>query len=331
MSQDINFVEIWNETLVGKERPIVLRDYIYASELGQDFSKRWCSMKGLPMSNPFDARTKRKFWAGNIFEDIIVDIFVNAGIFEKSQEDAKVEFYPAGDKYLAIHGRPDAMTKEVKDWDKLIKETEEGEDDKAGVKALTLKLLEYLKKSFPQGLPKALFEIKTVHSDTFWRYLDTLKTGYAHHRQQLGSYLQHFGFEKGYLVYLSKDDLAIEQATVVLKDVEQDIIEDVKTMTALLAEDTMPPAPALIKYDDVKKKYSINWDITNSTYRDFQLNTTLEQGEEATKYANLAVRRLNDELKKTTIVPRERVEEIVYKKSRYPIPTNKDGAEIKVV
>jgi len=329
--QDINFVDIWNETLVGKERPIVPRDYCYASELGQDPCKRWCSMKGLPMSNPFDARTKRKFWAGNIFEDIIVDIFVNAGIFEKSQEDAKVEFYPAGEKYLRVHGRPDAMTIEVKDWDPLIVKAEENTDIDDSVREMTVRLLKHFKKNFPQGLPKAIFEIKTVHSDTFWRYLDTLKVGYAHHRMQVGSYMKHFGFEKGYIIYLSKDDLAIEQAVVLMKDVEQDIIDDVVTMTALMAEDTMPKVPALIKYDDVKRRYSINWDITNSTYRDFQLNTTLEQGEEAVKYADLAVRRLNAELKKTTIIPRETVENIVYKKSRYPLPLNKDGAEIKIL
>jgi len=331
MAQEINFVDIWNEAMVGKERPIVERNYIYASELGQDFSKRWCSMKGLTPTNPFDARTKRKFMAGEIFEDIIVDVFVKAGIFEKSQEDAKVEFFPAGETYLGVHGRPDAMTLEVKDWDALIKHAETSEDIEDGLRETTLNLLKYLKKSFPEGMPKAIFEIKTVHSDTFWKYLDQLKRGYHHHRMQLGAYLKHFGIDRGYIIYVSKDDLAIEQATVLLSEINQDIVDDVITMSGLLVKDVMPPAPPLIKWDDVKQKYAENWDITRSTYRDYQLNTTLEQGEAACKFAELATRRLNDALKETALLPREEVEQIVYKRSRYPIPTNKDGEQVRIV
>jgi hypothetical protein len=288
-------------------------------------------MKGLPQTNPFDARTKRKFWAGEIFEQIIVDIFVAAGIFEKSQEEAKAEFYPAGKKYLAVHGKPDTMTREVKDWDELIKIAKTSDTIEDKLRDLTLQLLEYLKKNFPQGLPKAIFEIKSVHSDTFWKYIDQLKRGYKHHRMQLGSYLDFHKIDPGYIIYVSKDDLAIEQATVKLDDVKQDIIDDVILMTGLLAKDEMPPAPPLIKFDDVKQKYTENWDITLSTYRDYQLNTTFEQGEDAVKFASLAVRRLNDELKDTALIPREQVEVIVYKKSRYPIPTNKDGKQVKIV
>lgn len=63
-----------------------------------------------------------------------------------------------------------------------------------------------------------VYEIKTINSRAFWHLKREGKTGYDHHKMQLWMYLYMTGIEEGHLIYISKDDLCIDEYPVFLEN-----------------------------------------------------------------------------------------------------------------
>ena len=67
--QNWGFAEIWNASLLEKnDRELTARDKLWASELGKAPIDLWLKMRAIKPTNPPNARSLRKFEAGNVFE-----------------------------------------------------------------------------------------------------------------------------------------------------------------------------------------------------------------------------------------------------------------------
>lgn len=98
---------------------------------------------------------------------------------------------------------------------------------------------------------KEVIEIKTQHSKAF-TYGDHPK---EHHKKQLGLYLKALEIEKGSVLYLSKDDLRIEEYPVYLND--KKLMKSIDNEIDLLNEAWEKKDPSILPLPDEnwKKKY----------------------------------------------------------------------------
>src|SRR5258708_20285530 len=93
----------WNASLIDtEERELKVRDNLWASELGKAPIDVWLKMHGTKPTNPPNARSLRKFEAGNVFEWIVSLILKRAGILRESQKWSSFQ-YPG---LLKVTGKP---------------------------------------------------------------------------------------------------------------------------------------------------------------------------------------------------------------------------------
>lgn len=84
---------VWNAGMEkADERTYEPRDYMWASELGKLQTDTFLKMKGVVPTNPPNARSLRKFEAGNLWEWIVKIILMRAGILISTQERVKVAY-----------------------------------------------------------------------------------------------------------------------------------------------------------------------------------------------------------------------------------------------
>jgi len=242
--------QIWNDVLIGMERPRKPRDYIYSSEIGKSYWDRYQKMMGVEYTNPYDDRVLRKFSAGNFFEDLIGIVLKKIGILV--EEQTKIEI-PATKDMLRVSGRMDFLAGGVTNWNDARKRVKESEFPTA-VEGIAMNLIDYFEKKYPKGLEKKLLEIKSVNSQVFWAKKDYLEEAYPHHVFQLYSYMRQLGYKEGTIVYISKDDLTIKEIEVkATPELEKKFLEDIKTMSGYYISKTEPPLPQRVVYDARKK------------------------------------------------------------------------------
>lgn len=276
---------LWND-LITEDRPAPARDYIRASEIGKPFLDRYLAMKGVPYSNPFQARVKRIFDSGLIFEEAVERVFRLLGVLIDSQTEVVLE----KPNMLKVIGHYDQRVGGVIDVEKAKKAIAQ-ENTSEWVKNRASKLLEKLSAENPDGFQTMITEIKTVNSMAFWAHKNInpetgMFKGYDHHKLQLLTYLMATGEEHGRILYISKDDLTLMELGVMRWN--EALIErwerDVSTMTRYYKENIEPPKEDDIVYDEHKKLWTYNWMIERSNY--FTHITgfeTVEQWQEAHK------------------------------------------------
>src|SRR4051812_46841359 len=87
------FASVWNQSLeVRADRPLVVRDYVWASEIGGSMLDRYLKMNAVPMSNAPNNRSLRKFQAGDIWEWICALVLKRAGILIETQKKLSYQY-----------------------------------------------------------------------------------------------------------------------------------------------------------------------------------------------------------------------------------------------
>jgi len=95
---------------------------------------------------------------------------------------------------------------------------------------------------------KKVYEVKSKHSRSFW-YMKKRGKPQRQHEYQLWTYLYLLGIDRGSLIYLSKDDLAILEYPVLLAD--EKLKGEVMTEIKLLNEAWKKKDPSLLPlYED---------------------------------------------------------------------------------
>ena len=114
-----SFVDIWNKSIETRDqRTIYPREKIWAGEIGGSMVDRYLKMKGVSPTNPPNARSLRKFEAGNIWEAIMGYILKRAGIYIDSQEWVSYQ-YPG---LFPVTGKLDYIAGGLPDYDKAAKQ-----------------------------------------------------------------------------------------------------------------------------------------------------------------------------------------------------------------
>lgn len=247
------FAEPWNSALdedIG--RPTEPRDYLWASELGKAPIDVFLRMKGTPPTNPPNARSRRKFEAGNMFEWIVGLVLKRAGILQSGQE--RVEFqYP---NMCRVSGKSDYVAGGTPDYDKARAELEALELPPMFYRGFE-NVIEHLKEKYPNGLGIKPLEIKSLSAMMF-DAVQRRGRALRNHRMQLTHYERGRGDEYGNIVYICRDDLRMMEIPVLLKDAEAEYKAEVEKLSGYYKRDEMPPLEKPIIWDEDLTKFCKN-------------------------------------------------------------------------
>lgn len=273
-----NLSQIWNATLDNpSSRPIIARDYMYASEIGKSFCDRYLKMYGVKPSNPPNTRSLRKFQAGDSWEFIIGMVLSAAGMLKKQQIRVEVKF----PKLLRVSGRLDFVVGAPENF-QAAKDNIKKMQESLELMGWTLPpfffnaMEKFIEKYKGKPLQDVIAEIKTVSSFMMEKIQ---KTGepMPHHVFQNFHYVygNEAGIQNGKLLYICKDDCIMEEFVI---DNNEKILaaykEDVKKMTKYYKagfnpknpQELMPPKEPLVLFEEGVWRFAKNWNVEYSDY-----------------------------------------------------------------
>jgi hypothetical protein len=276
-----SFFQVWNESLEQREeRPIKTRNNLWASELGKSDVDLYLKMKGVKPSNPFDARSLRKFEAGNIWEWIVGLVLKRAGVLMDTQEWVSHQ-YPG---LLEVTGKLDYLAGGSPDWEKAQFEIHELGLPETLEKA-SERIISHFYETYPQGLKPIVLEIKSCAGTMFDRYSNSNQAS-ANHRLQAFHYIKAKDMPEAHIVYISKDDCRMLEIGVMnpsaveseYKNTIGNITEYIKrgdgvdlqsasplTIKTHLNDIGMKIAPE-IEFSEDFGKFSLSWQVKYSGY-----------------------------------------------------------------
>ena len=268
--------EHWNRTDRRQKRELLPRDYIYFSEIGMPFCDRYCKMKGMPPTNDFEDRTLRIFDAGRVTEFIVLRALTLSGLLKEKQPELEI---PATDTMLRVRGRADAIIGGFVDYDhwkdELIKHLKEYglNIDNELIESKAVGIIDGFKETFGEkNLPEMIIEVKSVNSLAFWAHknkdADGKFRGYPHNLLQCYGYMVARQIGQGMVLYVSRDDMVMEEVPVFLSNDEMKFCfeADIMTMTKRFASADLPPKEEIIVYNERDRKMELNWRVERSTY-----------------------------------------------------------------
>lgn len=255
--------EMWNAALSKVEkREVKPRDYLWATDQSKSFVDVFLQLKGEKPSNPPNARSKRKFEAGDVFEWIVQLLLMRAGILKAS--NVRCEYQYKG--LLKTTGKIDHIAGGKPDL-KAIKDSLEDMDVPDVFKRGALKIVAHIKAQYPNGLPNMPFEVKSI-SSFLADGMERSEKPLNHHVAQLFHYLKSARYEKGMIIYICRDDLRMFEFCVTLKDkdVEKEYKAFIKTITEYWKKDEQPPIEEPIIFNADVGRFSKNFKVEYSQY-----------------------------------------------------------------
>jgi hypothetical protein len=254
------FSNVWNESLeLGRpERALKPRDNMWAGEIGGSYIDRYLKMTGVEPTNPPNARSKRKFEAGNLMEWVVKLVLWRAGILIKSQEWLSYQY----EGLLEVTGKLDFLAGGKPDYNKakiLIDELNLPEFFGRATK----KIVEYLSSKYPEGLKEIVLECKSCSSYMYEHYEQ--EGADPRHKAQLFHYLKSKGLDEGHILYVCKDDLRLLEFHVMNpSEVEDYYKKDIEVMTKYVKEGVQPPLEEMVLFN--KFKFATNFKVAYSNY-----------------------------------------------------------------
>ncbi len=290
-AKEWGFAEVWNRALESREeRPVEPRDHMWAGELGKPPLEVFLKMKGVVPTNPPNARSLRKFEAGNTFEWLVSLVLKRAGILKESQQYIKYQF----DGLVPVTGKADFIAGGTPDYEHWADELKALALPESFLNA-TGKIVEHMKTKYPEGLEDMHLEIKSC-SAFMMNALEVKKVASKPHRLQLKHYLKGTNSPRGNVVYICRDDLRMMEIPVYNDNpiVEKEYRDAIEKVTGYynLHKDTpvkdflwkpategtlqweynangiegLPPLEKKIVFDEDMGKFARNWGVEYSSY-----------------------------------------------------------------
>jgi len=259
-----SFAQIWNRSLENcPKRKYEPRERIWASEMGGAYIDRYLKMKGVEPTNPPNARSLRKFEAGNIWEAIIGYVLKRAGILLDSQEWLKYQ-YP---NLLPVTGKLDFFAGGTPDYDKALRLIKtEFCWLPASLTQATTNIITHLREKYPQGLKRIAMEMKSSSAFMFEVY-ERNKTPSIQHKKQIFHYLKSKNIDEGHIIYVCKDDARLLEFGVYNPSpVEALYKEDIEKMTNYLKNNIEPEKEKCIVFSEEFNSFSANYKVGYSNY-----------------------------------------------------------------
>lgn len=251
----------WNESLINRaERPLKIRDYCWASEIGGAMIDRYLKMNAVPVTNAPNARALRKFEAGNLFEWILEFVLKRAGVLLDTQEWINYQ-YPG---LLRVTGKMDFLAGGQPDWERARQEVQTiGLPD--AINRASLAIVEHLSETFGSDrLKTIIIECKSVSSFMMDRY-EATGAANPNHRCQLFHYLKGKELGEGHVVYICKDDCRMLEIGVFNPSpVEDEYKTDLERITTYIRNGEQPPKEREVLFENYR--FSANWKVEYSNY-----------------------------------------------------------------
>lgn len=223
---------------------------------------RYLKMSGIPQTNPPNARSLRKFEAGNLFEWILEFVLKRAGILLESQEWINFK-YP---KLLRVTGKLDFIAGGQPDWAKA-----RAEIGSLGLPEMlsraSLAIIDNLESTFgTEALKTIILEAKSVSSFMMDRYEATGQAN-PNHRCQLFHYLKGKEMREGHVVYICRDDCRmLELGVFNPSQVEVEYKKDLEEITYYIENQIEPRKEEEVLFDETLFTFQTNWRIEYSGY-----------------------------------------------------------------
>lgn len=253
--------KIWNDSLdQGTEKPLVKRERLWASELGKSDLDIYLKLIAEPVTNPFDARSKRKFEAGNLFEWIVKLILIRCGIYQESQK--WVDNREFG---LQVTGKIDHLAGGMPRYEEAKKEIESLMLPDMFTKA-TESILNYFKLNYPNGLPQQGIEVKSTSSFGIEKVYFTGK-GLAGHDLQAFHYAYNTKLPFT-LLYICRDDLRMAEIPILPDDKEllKKYSAKIKSVTGFFESKIEPQKEPEIVFEPETERFTKNFNVEYSSY-----------------------------------------------------------------
>lgn len=261
MTSNWSFSNLWNRAIETREpRENKKRDYLWASELGGSMADLYLKLNGTPPTNPPNARSIRKFAAGDYWEAIVKNILLQAGIMQDYQKKLSHQY----DGLMRVSGKLDFMAGGKLDYDKAMNYYEKDtlwmpESMRRGVYSIITGLHE---KYGDLELSESIIEVKSCSTFMMNAY-EALGTGSLHHKLQTYHYKKTTGKE-GRIVYICRDDCRMLEIPV--QDMEQEYKEFIEKATEMMKSNKMPEKEKEILFSEETGKFSSNYKIEYSNY-----------------------------------------------------------------
>jgi hypothetical protein len=268
---------IWNDALLTiPERPLIKRDYVWASEIGGSPIDRILKMNAHPMTNPPNPRSLRKFSAGHIWEWILGVVLTSSGMLKKRQLKCDVEL-PG---LLRATGKLDFIAGGVVDWD-LARHNAEllrsffstSISDMPPIVMHSIdKIITSMQHKYGNNpLEESVLEGKSV-SSFMSEKLKKTKRPLDHNVLQLAHYIIPNKLP-GKLLYICKDDCIMQEFEV---DQSPGLLKLYKNDLAKITEyykgcgknylKNLPPRESEILFDADMHRFSMNFRVEYSPY-----------------------------------------------------------------
>lgn len=268
MSRGWSFAGVWNKALdTDKQRELVERDYVWASELGRGYYDRYWKMHARKPTTPPGPRAQRKFEAGNLTEWVMAQVLARAGVLRESQthlEDIQETYGANGGESIKVTGRLDFMAggdiANPEDVD-LVGLPDSFQD-------MTTLAIERLREMYPTGLKEQGIEIKSCAGMMFDQYL---RAPLTHHALQAFFYAKTTG-KPFILVYVSRDDLRICEWLILPESEAWQLKYDLDLKHMNMVYHLTPQEvrekfkEPLLNFNDETEKFSKNFEVEYSSY-----------------------------------------------------------------
>lgn len=258
-----SIVGVWNRAIEEpQERELVERDYLWASELGKPMADVWLRMRAEPITNPPNARSLRKFEAGNLWEWLLKIILMRAGILQSTQERVESNY----EGLLRVSGKTDFIAGGEVNEEAAIEAIEAMALPEKTENAMR-QIIAHLKQNYPNGLDTKVIELKSVSSHMMNAVEQTGKA-LAIHRLQAYHYTKHPNIERADILYLSRDDLRLYEIPVLADtpDIEHEYRSYIERATAAYQSEERPPVDPAVVFDEDLGKFTVNRPLGWSPY-----------------------------------------------------------------
>lgn len=252
----------WNESLEHTaERPLKVRDNLWASELGKSPIDVWLKLRATPLTNPPSVRALRKFEAGNVFEWIVSLILKRAGILKESQRWSSYQY----EGLLKVTGKADFIAggkPDLRMFEEEMARLQLPEVFQRGAE----KIVNYLAETYPDGVDEMPLEIKSVSSFMF-ESLERKQQSTWIHRLQAYHYLKSENRPKANIVYICRDDLRMMEFPILLgSSVEEEYKEAIERISKYHLANERPPLEDKIIFEEDMGKFARNFNVGYSGY-----------------------------------------------------------------
>lgn len=262
MEKNWGFAQVWNKSLEEREeREMKKRDNLWASELGKAPIDLWLKLRATPLTNPPNARSLRKFEAGNVFEWVVSLILKRAGILKESQKWSSFQ-YPG---LVAVTGKADFIAGGKIDLERFEKEMSNLELPEVFTRSGE-KILKYLTETYPDGLAEMPLEIKSVGAFMF-EAMEKKGVGSKIHRLQAYHYLKSENRPQANLIYICRDDLRMMEFPITNpSSVEDEYKGAIENISKYHLSNEQPPLEKEIIFDEDIGKFAKNFNVAYSGY-----------------------------------------------------------------